>query len=85
MARLSEEDLGGFLRERGLHSEYLTLWDQMIKDRNDKKDKELKTRQRRTRELERELNRKEKALAEAAALFVLRKKLDDLTREIGDV
>lgn len=88
-ARLSEEDLGGFLRERGLHSEHLTLWDQelreMIKDRSDQKDKELKARQKRIRELEKELTRKEKALAEAAALLVLKKKLGDLTEEIGGV
>jgi len=88
-ARLSGEDLGGFLRERGLHTEHLTLWDQelreMIKDRKDKKDKELKARQKRIRDLERELTRKEKALAEAAALLVLKKKLGDLTGEIGDV
>ncbi len=88
-ARLSEEDLGSFLRERGLHSEHLTLWDQelreMIKDRADQKDKELKVRQKRIRELEKELTRKEKALAEAAALLVLKKKLDDLTGEIEGV
>jgi len=88
-ARLSEEDLGNFLRERGLHSEHLTLWDQelreMIKDRTDQKDKELKARQKRIRELEKELTRKEKALAEAAALLVLKKKLGDLTEEIGGV
>ena len=57
----------------------------MIKDRKDKKDKELKARQKRIRDLERELTRKEKALAEAAALLVLKKKLSDLTGEIGDI
>jgi len=57
----------------------------MIKDREDKKDKELKARQKRIRDLERELTRKEKALAEAAALLVLKKKLGDLTGEIGDI
>ena len=35
-------------------------------------------------ELEKELQRKEKALAEAAALLILKKKLDALTREHED-
>ena len=40
---------------------------------------------RRMRSLERELARKEKALAEAAALLILKKKVEDLYPEDEDV
>ena len=67
-AGIDNEQLGGFLRERGLHSEHIMIWDQelreMIDKKGDKKDQELQ--------------RKEKALAEAAALLLLKKKLDAL-------
>jgi hypothetical protein len=39
---------------------------------------------KRSKQLERELQRKEKALAEAAALLVLRKKLNAIWGESGD-
>jgi hypothetical protein len=45
---------------------------------------QTKADRKRIRELERELHRKEKALAEAAALLVLRKKLHALWGEDGD-
>ena len=76
-AGIDNEQLGLFLRERGLHSEHLTIWDQelreMIEKKNDKKDVELKALKKRNQELEKELQRKEKALAEAAALLLLKK------------
>jgi transposase len=45
---------------------------------------QTRTDRKRIRELERELHRKEKALAEAAALLELRKKLHALWGEDGD-
>lgn len=87
-ARLSDEELGTFLRERGLHSEHLTLWNQelrdMVKRKSSQQDKDQKADKKRIRELERELARKEKALAEAAALLVLKKKLESLGEERED-
>jgi len=84
-AKLSEKSLGRFLRERGLHSEHLTLWDQelreMVKQKSGQQDKEKKADKKRIKELERELARKEKALAEAAALLILKKKYEAL---LGD-
>ena len=69
-AKLSNEALGKFLRERGLHSEHLTLWKQelreMIKQKSSQQDKERKADKKQIRDLQRELARKEKALAEAA-------------------
>jgi len=87
-AGVTEVDRGGFLRERGIHSEHLTIWDQELRDMIDKKpdpkDQELRELKKKNRELEKELQRKEKALAEAAALLVLKKKLDFLTKEHED-
>ena len=31
-AGIEDEQLGAFLRERGLHSEHLTLWDQEFRE-----------------------------------------------------
>ncbi len=84
-AGIDNEQLGIFLRERGLHSEHLTIWDQelreMIEKKHDKKDQELKALKKKNQELEKELQRKEKALAEAAALLLLKKKLDALMED----
>jgi len=75
-ARLSGEDLGKWLREKGLRSEHIERWQhEMKKNLNQhKKNTELKEAKKRIKELERELNRKDKALAEMSALVVLKKK-----------
>ena len=76
-AALSDEDLGAFLRSKGLHEAQLQQWqEQMLSGLNPapaqrgKKTPEGK----RVRELEKELRRKDKALAETASLLVLKKK-----------
>lgn len=76
-ASLSDEELGPFLRSRGLHEAQLQQWrDLMLAGlepkavQGGKKAPESK----RLRELEKELRRKDKALAETAALLVLKKK-----------
>jgi len=80
---LSEEELGAFLRERGLHEADLVAWRktvlQALKGSTGKKKGRKQTKEtRRIRELEKELDRKEKALAEAAALLVLKKKVQQI-------
>jgi len=76
-AQLSDEDLGAYLRRKGLHEAHLEEWRARIVAgletpvRRSGRSPEA----RRIKELERELRRKEKALAEAAALLVLQKKL----------
>ena len=87
-AGLSDEDLGAFLRREGLHEAQLEEWRQSalsgaLLSLSGKKPK-APARSTRERELERELRRKEKALAEAAALLVLRGKLEALSAEEGD-
>ena len=85
---IDDEQLGEFLGELGLHSEHITIWDQELRDminkKNEQQDKENKALKKKVKELEKELQRKEKALAEAAALLILKKKLDALTRERED-
>jgi len=75
--RLEEEEKGKYLREKGLHSVHIEGWKNQIIEglkgsRSGKKD----SRDKKIKELEKELGRKEKALAEAAALLVLKKKAD---------
>ncbi len=80
-ATLSEHELGQYCRERGLFPEQITEWKQRFiqgsrpDPQQAKADKEeLKKERQRSKQLERELRRKDKALAETAALLVLRKK-----------
>jgi len=76
-ARLTGEDLGKWLREKGLRSEHIEIWRQEMKKNlnHQKKNTELNEAKRRIKELERELLRKDKALAEMSALVVLKKKV----------
>jgi len=80
-ASLNEAALSAYCRERGLYPEQVLQWREACEHANDwdrNQNKLLKESRRagdkRIKELERELVRKEKALAETAALLVLRKK-----------
>jgi transposase len=77
---LAGTELGDFLRRQGLHEEQLRQWEQSVLEslRGARKPKANSVDTKRIKELERELRRKEKALAETAALLVLRKKADAL-------
>ena len=74
---LSDEELGAFLRQKGLHEAQLAEWREAafsaLSSRSTKRGG--KGEAKRIRELERELKRKDKALAETAALLVLKKKV----------
>jgi len=78
-AQLTDQDLGAFLRSEGVHEATLGEWQEAAAaglasastPRKNKKSPEAK----RITELERELRRKEKALAELAALITLQKKV----------
>lgn len=82
--RLSEADLGRWLRENGVHEEQLRQWEQEIDaalaDRDGQPGKD-RTQARKLKELERELRRKDKALAELSALVVLKKKVEAMWDE----
>ena len=78
-ARIPEAERGAFLRREGLHEAQIQEWSAAAtlalntpsKRRYNKRSPEAK----RIRELERELRRKDKALAEVAALLTLKKKV----------
>lgn len=81
---LRGEELGEFLRKNGLHTALIKEWrEEMLVALGKPAKKTLKDKmqERRIKKLEKELNRKEKALAETAALLVLKKKLEDFWEE----
>jgi transposase-like protein len=80
-AALNEAELSTWCWERGLYPEQIRQWRQACEQANDwdrtqneRLRQARKTDQQRLKELERELRKKEKALAETAALLVLSKK-----------
>lgn len=90
-APLNETELSAYCRERGLYPEQVKAWRAACEQANDwdqaqtKRLKETrKADERRIKELERELQRKDKALAETAALLVLRKKAQAIWGEAED-
>ena len=90
-ATFSEVELSQYCREKGLYPEQVKAWrkacldGQTVAMRQSQSERvQTKVDRKRIRDLERELNRKEKALAEAAALLVLRKKLNTLWGDDGD-
>jgi len=74
------ERMGEWLREKGLHSEHIPLWEQeltsIVADKDDALKHELQQTKKKLKETERELARKDKALAEFAALVALKKKAE---------
>jgi hypothetical protein len=91
-AAVSEAELGAFLRRKGVHEAQLAEWRQQVTQgavaalrgpsKRDRKAASVEAR--RVRNLERELRRKEKALAEAAALLVLKKKAQSIWGDADD-
>ena len=84
-ALLSEVELSEYCREKGLYPDQIKAWkqaciagQQTASQQKQAESAQARADQKRIRELERELQRKEKALAEAAALLILRKKLNAL-------
>jgi len=82
-AALSEIELSEYCRRKGLYPEQVSAWrlacitgQQTEKAQRQAEREQAKTDKKRIRELERELRRKDKALAETAAILVLRKKLN---------
>ena len=76
---LEGEELGAYLRKHGLHSEDLESWKQDFYRSQrgpgrPRKDPELAAAQKEKKSLERDMRRKDKALAEMTARIVLLKK-----------
>jgi len=83
-ARLDDAQLGDFLRREGVHEEDLSRWREEAVSGLSGATKASAPPSKRMRDLERELKRKDKALAEAAALLVLSKKARALWGEEDD-
>ncbi len=87
---MSESDLAKYCRENALYVEEVKQWRSSCIAANDGVksinkssvlEEQLKEEKKKAKELEKDLRRKEKALAETAALLVLRKKLDAIFGE----
>lgn len=90
-ATLSESELSEYCRSKGLYVEQIKAWrtdalqgfssskQQSLKDK-----RQQQSDRKQIKQLTRELARKEKALAETAALLVLRKKLEAFWEEFDD-
>jgi transposase-like protein len=87
-ATMSEAELGALLRRKGVHEAQLVEWRAAAlaglqrPSRGERKAAHREKQQ--IRELERELRRKDKALAEAAALLVLKKKVQEIWGDEDD-
>jgi transposase-like protein len=91
---LNATELSAYCRERGLYPEQVERWRQASQDANEKpvltlkEQKELERLraqdQKEIKRLKQELRRKEKALAEAAALLIASKKIQAFWGEDGD-
>ena len=80
---LADADLGAWLRREGLHEATLAQWREAALRGLGGGGGGAAGDAKRVKELERELHRKDKALAETAALLVLRGKLNALWEEEG--
>jgi transposase-like protein len=83
-AGLMGSELGVYLRREGLHEATVTEWREQALAALGGSARARTKEQQRIRELERELNRKDKALAETAALLVLAKKVHALWGDEDD-
>lgn len=84
--KLGDDELGELLRREGLHEATLEQWRAMALEglSAGATAKSASQGSRRVRDLERQLRRKDKALAEAAALLVLQKKVQAIWGDEDD-
>ena len=80
-AGLNEEELAEYCRQKCLYLEQISHWReaaiagaQTLRPLSTEERRDLQQERKKTRQLEKELRRKDKALAETAALLVLQKK-----------
>ena len=91
-ATMSETEVAEYCRSKGIHTSQISAWREECMQANDWERESgaqlksaTKAADKRAQRLERELLRKDKALAETAALLVLRGKLNALYGEDEDV
>ena len=88
-ASIPDEQLGDYLRKKGIHETHLQQWRVQMLNGLDKlappkKPKRSNADIKKIRSLEKELKRKDKALAETAALLVLKKKVQEIWGDEDD-
>lgn len=90
-AHFNEAELSEYCRKKGLYPEQIAQWKQSCMTANAQGQEQTKAErergkrdQKKIKKLEQELRRKEKALAETAALLVLQKKAQALWGETED-
>ena len=88
-AALDEQALGRYCREKGLYQQQLKQWrDEFMNECDQSSLMKLKQEKRelsnKNKQLEKELRRKDRALAEASALLVMKKKADAIWGECED-
>jgi transposase len=82
-SRLRDDELGAFLRREGIHEATLADWKATVLEALGPQ-KKSSSDSKRVRELEKQLRRKDKALAETAALLVLQKKVQAIWGDEDD-
>ena len=90
-AALNEQQISEYCRRKGLYAEQVQRWREAAAAGTSgaerlsvAEQRELQAERKKTRHLEKELQRKEKALAEAAALLILQKKARAIWGDGGD-
>jgi len=87
-APMNEAEVSAYCRERGLYPEQVEAWRDACMNANDDAAAQAKqlrqARKAELRQLERELRRKDKALAETAALLALSKKAEAIWGTTND-
>ena len=77
---LPVEEQGAFLRREGVHADHIEMWREKMQKSLEPESTDKRTERGeliyKIQGLEKELLRKEKALAEAAAIIILKKKVD---------
>lgn len=88
---MNHADLAEYCRKKGLYKEQIDAWRSVCLSANTgeinqtkRLSQELKEEKKRTSEIEKDLRKKEKALAEAAALLLLRKKAGAIWGDLED-
>jgi transposase-like protein len=84
-AALNEQELSAYCREKGLYVEQVQRWREAAESGADmgrplsaQERREWQSERKKSRRLEKDLRRKDRALAEAAALLVLQKKAREI-------
>jgi hypothetical protein len=82
-SKLDEESLGAYCRKNGIYQQDLDKWQVELMSIDVKTERkqlraEIKSLKEKNKNLQHELNRKDKALAEATAIVVLKKKAEEL-------